>query len=137
MIHTHSAEETIDLGRQIGGELLPGTVVLLEGDLGAGKTTFVKGVAEAVSGSDATAVSSPTFVYLNIYEGKCPVYHFDLYRLKNPEDFLAMGFDEMIGGEQICCIEWPEKLGAMVLEGAMRIRFEKISELERTITVEK
>lgn len=92
------------LAKEIALSLKPGDIVTLSGDLGAGKTTFTKMLCKAL-GIDSI-VSSPTFTYLNIYEEK--VAHFDLYRLKNGEDFFALGFDEFLDGEYIAIIEWPE-----------------------------
>lgn len=80
------------------------------GDLGTGKTTFIRYLAEALSGIAQESVTSPTFQYLNIYSGKVTVYHFDLYRLQGASDFVHMGFDELLGGDGICCIEWAERI---------------------------
>lgn len=107
---THSEEETFQLGRKIARELKPNTVLTFYGDLAAGKTTFIKGLAFQIGGIDTNEVNSPTFTYLNIYEGLKTLYHFDLYRLEGYQDFLKMGFDEYLNADGICCIEWSERI---------------------------
>lgn len=94
-------------GKEFALQLLPSTILALSGNLGSGKTTFVQGVAAALQIKEP--VISPTFVYLNIYQGTLPLFHFDLYRLKNREDFFALGFSEYFDKEGVCAIEWPEK----------------------------
>ncbi len=84
------------------------TVVSLRGDLGAGKTTFVKGLAKGLGIHDEDCVASPTFSYLNIYDGRLPLFHFDLYRLTSAEGFEMSGFQEYFQAGGISCIEWPE-----------------------------
>lgn len=91
---THSPEETQELGDRFGQTLKDGEVVCFLGDLAAGKTTFIKGLAKGAAGYPASHVNSPTFVYLNIYVGIKTIYHFDLYRLSGLEEFIEMGFDE-------------------------------------------
>lgn len=104
-----SADETRAFGQKLGAQLTEDTLVCLRGDLGAGKTTLCRGLVQGVTGQ-AHAVTSPTFVYLNIYEGKLPVYHFDLYRLHDADEFLGMGFDEFFEAGGICCVEWSERI---------------------------
>ena len=87
---TNSAEETIALGKQLSKQLKDNSVVCFFGDLAAGKTTFIKGLASGVTDCELEEINSPTFVYLNIYEGRRKVFHFDLYRLNGPGDFLDM-----------------------------------------------
>lgn len=94
----------------MGERFLKGSVVALFGDLGAGKTHLVKGLAWGFAGIDPGAVQSPTFIHLNIYQGKGVVYHFDLYRMSNAEDFLSMGFDDYLFRNGLCCIEWAERI---------------------------
>ena len=101
---TSSVLHTVNLGRWIGSWLRSGDVLLLEGDLGAGKTAFVQGVAHAFS-VDATTVTSPTFSYMHIYPGTTPLYHFDLYRLHDMHAFIQAGFHEYLHGQGICLIE--------------------------------
>lgn len=107
---SHSENETFQLGYDLGQKLRVGDLLCFFGDLGAGKTTFIKGVVCACAGEAREAVLSPTYSYLNIYTGPLPVYHFDLYRLKGVDDFLSMGFDEYFYRDGICCIEWSERI---------------------------
>src|SRR5262245_47888072 len=109
---THSAHETMLLGKKLGKELPDNSIVCFFGDLGAGKTTFIKGLASGAANFSVEEITSPTFVYLNIYEGKRSVFHFDLYRLKNVHDFIGLGFDEYFQAGGICCIEWSERISA-------------------------
>lgn len=119
-----SPEETISLGKQIGSQLKPNTVLCFFGDLGVGKTTFIKGIVAGVTNCGEDEVQSPTFVYLSIYgvNGNLPVYHFDLYRLQGTEEFLEMGFEELFVAGGVCCIEWSEKIEAILPEGSLCIR---------------
>lgn len=106
-------DETFVFGRDIlGKEAQANDIFCLFGPLGAGKTTLVKGIVAGFNGICPHYVTSPTFSLLNIYEGLQGrnVYHFDLYRLENSEQFLALGFDEYLSAEGICCIEWSEKI---------------------------
>ncbi len=103
----HSSSETIEVARLFSSDLPVNTVIALRGDLGAGKTTFVKGVIKGLGTSDMDIVSSPTFSYLNIYEGQIPLFHFDLYRMKSADDFVLNGFEDYFQAGGICCIEWP------------------------------
>lgn len=103
-------EETRNFAKDFAKTLEKGSIILLYGDLGAGKTTFVRGLVEGIESDSLELVSSPTFQFLNIYDGKIPVYHFDLYRLKSSEDFLGMGFDELLFSDAIACIEWAERI---------------------------
>lgn len=108
---TESKEQTFELGEKIGKQLHANSVIALYGDLAAGKTTLIKGIASALGGIHIDDVSSPTFTYLSIYQGtQFPFYHFDLYRLKQPEQFTQTGFDEYLTAGGICCIEWAERI---------------------------
>lgn len=120
-ITTGSAAETRQAGVMFGKQLKPNDVVCFFGDLGAGKTTFIQGLAEGVLGSADDVVNSPTFTYLNIYKGRMTLYHFDLYRLRDSDEFLSMGFDETFDAGGVCCIEWAEKIAPLVPEEAIRI----------------
>ncbi len=107
---THSAEETIEVGKQIAHLLQEGDIVFLFGDLGSGKTTLTKGLITELTNTSMQEITSPTFTYLNTYSGVKKVHHFDLYRLSSPHEFLDAGFHEFLSEEAICCIEWPDKL---------------------------
>jgi tRNA threonylcarbamoyladenosine biosynthesis protein TsaE len=105
---THTTEETIALGERLGAALQPGDVLVLTGDLGAGKTQLTKGIAAALDVPDD--VTSPTFNILMVYEGaQMPLYHFDLYRLDDPDQLEDIGLYEMLDGDGVCVIEWGEQ----------------------------
>lgn len=100
-----------------------GSVIALHGPLGAGKTSFVQGLAAGLG--IAQDIPSPTFTYLNLYEKQgLFLAHFDLYRMKSPSDFFAMGFEEYLEGDGIAAIEWPERLGDSLPKGAIALSFE-------------
>lgn len=105
----------------VGKVLQEPSVVCFFGDLGAGKTTFIKGLALGATQLESSQVSSPTFSYLNIYKGKKIVYHFDLYRLRDMDEFLSMGFDEYLYDNGICCIEWSEKIQEILPKESIKI----------------
>ena len=132
-IETATPEETEHQGFLLGSQVRPGSVVALFGDLGAGKTTFLKGFVQGASSHNARDVTSPTFTYLHIYP---PVYHFDLYRLRSENDFLAMGFDEHFSPDNICCIEWSEKIPSLLPPHTIRIHFEHAGKDKRLIRIE-
>lgn len=132
---SHSATETRQIGAALGMHLLPNSVVCFFGDLGSGKTTFIKGLASSVLGSSGEEVNSPTFTYLNIYRGNIPLYHFDLYRLSHIDEFLSMGFDEMFDAGGICCIEWAEKLSGIEIPGMIKVTMTHVGGEERRIDV--
>jgi tRNA threonylcarbamoyladenosine biosynthesis protein TsaE len=134
---TKSAEETQKAGRDIADFLIPGDVVCLTGELGAGKTTLIKGIAEKLGGINPQEVTSPTFTYLHTYLGSFPLHHFDLYRLSSPEQFLSLGFSEFLGEGAICCIEWPEKIPGELFFSKVCIDLEYLSDHERTITFQR
>ena len=138
---TKSAEETQKAGREIAELLKPGDIVCLTGELGAGKTTLMKGIAEKLGGIDPQEVTSPTFIYLQTYSGSNtespPLYHFDLYRLSSKEQFLSLGFSEFFGKEGICCIEWPEKIPEEFLLSKVCIELAYLSNQERNITFQR
>lgn len=103
---TRSESDTLRFAGALSGMLNAGDSVLLHGDLGAGKSVFARGVARALGVSGA--MPSPTFTLLIPYEGEKKLYHFDLYRLNDPDEFYAAGLDEFIGGDGVALIEWPE-----------------------------
>ena len=107
---THSAEETVALGRSLAAMLAPPRLVLLRGDLGAGKTTLVKGIAEAFHAASADDVTSPTFTLIHEYRGpEVNLYHIDLYRIDTPRELETLGLDDLIADNSILLIEWGEK----------------------------
>ncbi|MBX9924426.1 MAG: tRNA (adenosine(37)-N6)-threonylcarbamoyltransferase complex ATPase subunit type 1 TsaE [Rhabdochlamydiaceae bacterium] len=134
---TTSAEETQKAGREIAVLLKPGDVVCLTGELGAGKTTLIKGIAEKLGGINPLEVTSPTFTYLHTYPGSPPLHHFDLYRLASSEQFLSLGFTEFFGAGGICCIEWPEKIPQELSFSKVCIDLTYLSAQERNITFQR
>jgi len=130
---TKSADETIELGKKIGAFLLPNDVIALIGPLGAGKTTFIQGIAEGIGVKDY--VTSPTFIIINEYQGHLPFYHVDLYRLDEVKDIEDLGIEEYFNRGGVCVIEWAEKLKDLLPANAERIKIEVVSENERKICV--
>ena len=121
---TYSAEETFRLGEMTGGKLKPGTIVCLNGDLGVGKTVFVKGVAKGLGIKEP--VVSPTFTILQEYkEGSIPLYHFDVYRIEDPEEMYEIGFDDYLYGDGVCLIEWAKRVTELLPDGVLRITIAK------------
>lgn len=133
----HSEEEMLAFSSEFGKTLEEGDVVCFFGDLGAGKTTFIKGLALASAQIPVKEVCSPTFVYLNVYEGSKTIYHFDLYRLSRAQDFLSAGFDEFLDAGGICCIEWSEKIHNLIPEGAILVYLSYLGENVRQVKIER
>lgn len=135
MIVTHSAEETRALGAKLAAQLQRGDVVLLQGDLGAGKSEFARGVARGLDVQGP--VPSPSFTILNMYdEGRIPLYHFDWYRIHDPDEIGEMGFEEQIGGDGVALIEWSEQAPEYVPDRALDVRIRAVDENTREITLE-
>jgi tRNA threonylcarbamoyladenosine biosynthesis protein TsaE len=109
--------------------------VALYGDLGSGKTTFIKGVAAGLGVAESEGVRSPTFVLLNLYKGKLPIYHIDLYRVQNVERLHDIGYEECAYGEGVTLIEWAEKAAGAVPENAIRIQLRSLDAESREIRV--
>lgn len=133
---THSPAETAQLAELVGKKIHEGTVLCLVGDLGAGKTLFVQSLARTLGVEGE--VTSPTFNLMNIYEGICPIYHFDLYRLETEEELEDIGFYEyMDEPEGIVVIEWPDKFPDSLPEDYVEVHIERIpgDETGRQITV--
>ncbi len=126
-----SPEETAEAAAQFAKTLRANDLVALTGDLGAGKTTFVKALAKALGSNDL--VQSPTYVYLQMYEASLPLFHFDLYRMKSADDFLAMGFEEYLSAGGITLIEWPQIIAHLLPENAIHIDIQTLSEWERAL----
>jgi tRNA threonylcarbamoyladenosine biosynthesis protein TsaE len=134
---SHSAEETHQLGETFGQMLSANAIVAFFGDLGAGKTTFVRGLVEGIGGVDLTQVCSPTFTFLNIYTGNKPLYHFDLYRLPRQEEFFAAGFEEYFHAGGICCLEWAEKIESLLPPNSYHVLFSYLNEGCRRIEIKR
>lgn len=135
IVETHSPEETMALGAKIARELSDKAVLCFFGDLGAGKTTLIKGLIAEVAGVSTDEVQSPTFNYLTLYEGPHPVYHFDLYRLQGVQEFLVKGFEEYLDTQGICCIEWSERIAEILPPEAIHITISHLGQEQRRITI--
>ena len=129
-----SVKETIEFGRKFAEELNAGDVVCLEGDLGAGKTHFVKGIASGF-GINQEKVNSPTFTLINEYYGETPIFHFDCYRLKTIQEALEIGIEEYLYGEGVSVIEWPSKIKELIPENAIQIEIKHTGTSERSILI--
>jgi tRNA threonylcarbamoyladenosine biosynthesis protein TsaE len=116
-----SVKETLSLGKKIAAKLSPGDVLLLSGELGAGKTVLAKGVAWGL-GIDKQELISPTFVLLRLYQGKHLLQHFDFYRIKTPQDIFVLGFQEYLQEEAVTLIEWPERLKFLLPKEYLKIK---------------
>ena len=136
---TRSEEETFRLARELASGFKGKEIVLMTGELGAGKTVFAKGIAAGVGVTDTNRVSSPSFTLVNIYEGKHRVFHIDLYRLEREAEILDLGWEDFLG-EGIVLVEWAEKL-TLPLDG-IRVRIEVVvaavggDDGERRITID-
>lgn len=132
---TRSQLETEQFGRSLAVQLRPGDVLLLRGDLGAGKSVFARGVARGLGVEGP--ISSPTFTLLNCHEGsRMPVHHFDLYRLADADEFYAAGLDDSIGGNAIALVEWPERAEEAMPDCRLEIHIQYgANEDERLITL--
>ena len=134
--YTHSAEETVVFGRTLAAELTPPLLILLRGDLGAGKTTLVKGIAEGFGAALADDVTSPTFTLVHEYRGpRAALYHIDLYRVDTERELETLGLDDLIEPTSILLIEWGEKFPRFVRERNLEIVLERVDENERRIQV--
>jgi tRNA threonylcarbamoyladenosine biosynthesis protein TsaE len=133
---SHSVEETAALGRRLGPLLFPGAVVALVGPLGAGKTHFVRAVAEGLGG-DGRRVSSPTFALIHEYVGgRLPVYHFDTYRLASEAAFADLGVDEYFAGDGVCLVEWADRVEGVLPAEHLRVTITVTGETNRRFEVE-
>jgi len=134
---THSPEETVNFGRELAKELQPPCLVLLEGELGSGKTTLVKGILASLASVPEEDVTSPSFTLVHEFGAQGTVYHVDLYRVEGARDLATLGLDDLLGRDATILIEWGEKFGEEVVRPCVRIRFEHLGLDERRITVER
>src|SRR6202047_4111032 len=135
---TQSAEETIAFGRTLTELLTPPKLVLLRGDLGAGKTTLVKGIAAGFEAAQEDDVTSPTFTLVHEYRGpRANLYHLDLYRLDTPRELETLGLDDLRSDNSILLIEWGEKFPRLQNERDLEIGLERISQSERRIQLKE
>src|SRR5580698_247765 len=131
---THSEDETIELGRRIAHQLPRRAVVLLIGNLGAGKTTLAKGIISGLGAAEPEEVSSPTFTLIHEY-GEGRVYHIDLYRLDRAEEVATLGLEEIFDRQAVVLIEWGERFLELMPEGRVEIRLEAVGNEGRRIEI--
>ena len=140
-----TAVRTIDLpdlaateafGRRLGGLLFPGAVVALVGPLGAGKTHLARAVAAGLGVPDPRVVTSPTFVLIQEYAGRLPVYHFDVYRLRGESDFADLGVLEYFEGDGVCMVEWADRAAGLLPAERLWVQLAVAGETARRATVE-
>jgi len=137
-IITHSAEETTDFGKRLVSELRPPKLVLLRGELGAGKTTLVKGIAEGFRAAAQEDVTSPTFTLIHEYRAPdVNIYHIDLYRVDTPRELDTLAIDDLFDPRSVILIEWGEKFERFRRERDFEITLEHLGDSERRITVSK
>ncbi|MBV9573496.1 MAG: tRNA (adenosine(37)-N6)-threonylcarbamoyltransferase complex ATPase subunit type 1 TsaE [Acidobacteriales bacterium] len=133
---THSSAETISVGKNLAPTLSPPSIVLLRGDLGAGKTTLVKGIVEGFHAASEDSVTSPTFTLVHEYRGTgVHIYHIDLYRIDTLRELETLGLDDLRTETSILLIEWGEKFDRLVRECNLEIALERIGEYDRRIQV--
>jgi len=129
---SHGEADTLSFGRKLAADLRAGDVVLLRGDLGAGKTVLARGIAVGL-GVPAEEVRSPTFTLVNPYQGRLLVYHLDLYRIERPGDLDELGLEEILGGEGVAIVEWGERLGAWRPRRHLEVTIEDRGGSERSL----
>ena len=144
LFQTSSADETRNLGKRLGKILLAGDIILLFGDLGAGKTTFSQGVASGLGVGQDEYVRSPTFTLINQYQGRIPVHHIDLYRIESLAEMANIGLEDTFDGEGAVLVEWAEKLfhektgeitADLTLEQRIEVKLNILSDDVRTIEI--
>lgn len=132
---SNSESRTRAIGVAIGGALHPGDILALCGELGAGKTRLAKGLAIGLGVADERAVNSPTFVLINQYAGRCPVYHLDLYRLPPGSELSSLGFEEMCTGAAVVIVEWADRSPGSMPDAALWIHMTAEGETTRAFTL--
>lgn len=140
VISSSSEEETINIGKELGKLLTPGTIIGLNGELGAGKTVFVKGIARGLNTQEEP--NSPTFVIMNKYEGRIPLYHFDLYRISSAEELEGIGYEDYFYGDGVTVVEWSDRVREIFPDKTIRVEItipdepDGIAETVRRINIE-
>lgn len=134
VINTNSIEETIAFAKKLGDTATPGSIYALHGELGTGKTIIAKGIAAGLGIMED--ITSPTFNLLEIYKGRIPLYHFDLYRIQDEQELDQLFFEEYWEGNGVSVIEWAERAKGRLTETTIHITIDYIDESRRTITIE-
>ena len=135
VFNSKSPSETIRIGKTIGSSLQAGDVVALMGELGAGKTQFIKGLAQGVGVGKSVYVSSPSFTLINEYKGEIPFYHIDLYRLEEEKEAEELGLEEYFHGEGITAIEWADRIPSLLPSELLRVQIHYIGKQTRSIAL--
>jgi tRNA threonylcarbamoyladenosine biosynthesis protein TsaE len=135
VVQTRSASETVRIGKTIGNRLLLGDVVALVGELGAGKTQFIKGLAAGVGMRNPTYISSPSFTLINEYPGEIPFYHIDLYRLEREKEAEELGLEDYFQGRGVTAIEWADKIPSLLPEEILFISIAYIDKNIRSLEI--
>ena len=130
-----SPEETMKVAEEFAALLMPGDVIALKGEIGSGKTTFVQGLAKGLGVSDT--INSPTFMLINEFDGRLPLYHFDFYRINSQREVLNLGLEHYFYGEGVTVVEWADRFPQFIPEEATNIEFGSQSERVREITIYK
>lgn len=130
---SRSPEITEGIGSFFAKRLIAGDILAFSGDLGSGKTCFIRGVCRGLKVPANIYITSPTFVILNRYEGRLPIYHFDFYRLISEEEIMDLGYEEYFFGQGVCLIEWAERVGGLMPEAHLKVNMYALSENERRI----
>jgi tRNA threonylcarbamoyladenosine biosynthesis protein TsaE len=134
---SHSVRDTEAIAADVGRSLVGGECLAVYGDMGAGKTQFVRGLVSGLGG-DGHTVSSPTFVLLNVYDtGRLKVFHLDAYRVHGPEDFDAIGFPELLEQGGVVVVEWPTRVESLLPASRINVRLEPVSSRSRRIQIER
>ena len=133
-INTHSVEETEQAGLALAKTLTAGSVVALSGDLGAGKTAFVRGMAKGLN--SPSRVTSPTFTIVNEYSGSLELFHFDMYRLASSDELFDIGWEDYLARGGVCVVEWSENVSDAFDGTEIRVTIDKLSDTDRKITLE-
>jgi len=132
---TKSKEETIKLAEKIARAAKPGDFIALIGELGAGKTTFVKGLAKGLGVKNPAYVNSPTFIIIKEYEAKMPLYHFDVYRFTSDDDLAAIGYEEYFFGKGLCVVEWADRIKKLLPKGHLEVTINMLKDNKRKIVI--
>ncbi|VAX36913.1 tRNA threonylcarbamoyladenosine biosynthesis protein TsaE [hydrothermal vent metagenome] len=128
--HSSTENKTDTIGSALAAVLQPGTVIALVGNLGAGKTRLTRAICTGME-VDARDINSPTFVLIQEYAGRLPLYHFDTYRLNDTDEFLELGADELLDGEGVCFVEWADRVADVLPKDLIRIEIEITGETSR------
>ena len=132
-IHSCSAEETFEIGRTLGRLLFPGAFVAFSGDLGAGKTCCVQGISIGLGVEDRSLITSPTFTLIQEYQGRLPIYHFDVYRLTHEDEIYDLGYEEYFYGDGVILVEWAERIEAFLPQDCLQVHLHIEEDLSRTL----